>query len=192
METLVVIAHHRNQGYSRCKSQISDRFGSSPSRAFNGINCRCRAFQSGNGILPSPPRVFPSLASSPEPINPDIRSAPAKLSRRSSPITISPEPSRKVSAFSEEFSCSELWAGPTYSNSPPPSSLPIPKFSLLPKRSISFELHDLSSSFTLQPEAKSAPTSPTCDSRSSSPDFFLSTSFATENLRRILNLDHGS
>ncbi|KAG2297538.1 hypothetical protein Bca52824_044207 [Brassica carinata] len=35
------------------------------------------------------------------------------------------------------LSYSELWAGPTYSNSPPSTSVPIPKFSLRQRRTVS-------------------------------------------------------
>lgn len=168
METLVVVSHHRNH-----KSRISDRFGSSPTRGFKGISCR--TFESSAGVLPSPR----ACNRSPEPKSP---SGPlVKSSRlRSNPIAISPKPNAKSPSFDdEEFSYSELWAGPAYSNSPPPSSLPIPKFSLRQKRSVSLELPRPLSGIVLPPLAKSAPTSPTRDTFTS----------ATENLRRILQLD---
>ncbi|XP_008804952.1 uncharacterized protein LOC103718082 [Phoenix dactylifera] len=183
METLVVVAQHRNQYYSRDKSQISDRFGSSPSRGFKGINCR--AFQSGAGILPSPP-LFPSP---PEPTSPCFYSEPHKQNRRSKPVPIKSLSSPKGTTFNDDFSYSELWAGPAYSNSPPPSSLPIPKFSLRQKRSISLDLPVSPSGITLHPLSKSAPSSPGRDSSSSANGFFLNTATATENLRRILHLD---
>ena len=181
METLVVVAQHRNQYCSRSKSRGSNRFGSSPSRGFKGINCR--TFESGMGILPSPPSVFHSFNSCHDPQSPRFYSEPSKPSKRSNPIAISPEPTTKCPSFNdedaEEFSYSELWAGPTYSNSPPPSSLPIPKFSLRQKRSVSLDLPLPSSGIELPPVAKSAPPSPSRDSFTS----------ATENLRRILHLD---
>ncbi|EHA8591240.1 histone-lysine N-methyltransferase 2D [Cocos nucifera] len=183
METLVVVAQHRNQYYTRGKSQISDMFGAAPFRGFKGINCR--TFQSGAGILPPPP----SFPSAPEPRSPCFYSEPPKQSRRSKPILISPSTSPKRASFHDELSYSELWAGPAYSNSPPPSSLPIPKFSLRQKRSISLELPGPPSEITLHPLSKSAPSSPTRKSGSSDDDFFLSTTTATENLRRILHLD---
>lgn len=178
MATLVVVAQHRNHGYSRSKAQLTDRFGSSPSRGFNRINCR--TFQSGHGSFPTSPPFFPSYAHTMESKNPAFSSEPPKLRRSSSPIAIIQKQSPKPSNFSGELSCSELWAGPTYSISPPPSSLPIPKFSRPQKHSISLHLPVLRS--------KSAPSSPIRASRSPSPDFFTTTS-ATENLRRILNLD---
>ncbi|WVZ05105.1 hypothetical protein V8G54_018451 [Vigna mungo] len=53
METLFVVEQHKNQYYSRSKSQGHARFGGSPSRGFRDINCR--TFESGRtGILPSP------------------------------------------------------------------------------------------------------------------------------------------
>ncbi|XP_010932769.1 uncharacterized protein [Elaeis guineensis] len=183
METLVVVAQHRNQYYSSGKSQISDRFGASPSRGFQGINCR--TFQSDAGILPPPL----SFSSPPEPRSPCFYSEPPKQSRRSKPIPISPSPFPKGASLHDELSYAELWAGPAYSNSPPPSSLPIPKFSLRQKRSISLELPGPPSEITLHPLSKSAPSSPTRKSGSSDDDFFLSTTAATENLRRILHLD---
>ncbi|MCL7039093.1 hypothetical protein MKW94_006705 [Papaver nudicaule] len=61
------------------------------------------------------------------------------------------------------FPSPELWAGPSYSNSPPPSSLPLPRFSLGLKRSVS--LPATSSSDVkidmIHQFSKSAPPSPT-------------------------------
>ncbi|KAK8963980.1 hypothetical protein KSP40_PGU016827 [Platanthera guangdongensis] len=168
METLVVVSQHRNQAYRRGKAQIYGRFDASPSLGFKEINCR--TFQSSIGLLPSPPRVFPSYGSTLDPNFSGCRSEPPKMSRKTNPITISPD----------DLCCSELWAGPAYSNSPRPSSLPIPKFSLRQKRSVSLDLPGLELEDTvLPPEAKSAPSSSPRDS-SVSP---------SENLRRILNLD---
>jgi len=180
METLVVVPHNRNQYCSGSKSRGTNRFGSSPSRGFKEINCR--TFESGGGILPSPPSVFHSFNGCHEPRSAGFYSEPPKPSKRSNPIAISLKPTTKGPSFDEdieEFSYSELWAGPAYSNSPPPSSLPIPKFSLCQKRSVSLDLPLPSSGIELPPVAKSAPPSPTRDSFSS----------ATENLRRILHLD---
>ncbi|PKA64976.1 hypothetical protein AXF42_Ash011578 [Apostasia shenzhenica] len=188
MEALVFIRDHRNQGYSRRKLQKSDRFSSSsPSRGFSGIYCRTSEL--GSATDPCPPTVAPSFASFPDPRSTGFRSESSKASRKSNPIAICPKPLPQCSSFSEDHSCSELWAGPAYSNSPPPSSLPIPKFSLRQKRSISLDLPSSTSGIKVQIGAKSAPASPTRDSHSSSPDFSLSTASATENLRRILNLD---
>ncbi|KAI0501233.1 hypothetical protein KFK09_016176 [Dendrobium nobile] len=191
METLVVMAQHRNQACRRSKAHISDGFEISPSSGFKGINCR--TFQSGSGILPSPAPVLPSYSNALELKSSGIRSETPKPTGKSNPITISPKSSLKFSVFCDEISCSELWAGPTYSNSPPPSSLPIPKFSLRPKRSVSLDLPDLGSDTELKPEAKSAPASPGRDSPlSHANDFFYCTASATQNLRRILNLDLGN
>lgn len=180
METLVLVAQHRNQYYTtRSKSRVSNRFGSSASRGFRGINCR--SFESNTGILPSPRSVAPSFNSH-EPKSPHVYSEPPKPSKRSNPISISPKPTTKGPIFNddtEELAYSELWAGPAYSNSPPPSSLPIPKFSLRQKRTVSLELPLPSSGIELPPVAKSAPPSPSRECFSS----------ATENLRRILHLD---
>lgn len=162
-----MVSQHRNQCYSRSKPHI----GSSPSRGFKGINCR--TFQSGAGNHPSPRYISPSEANSP-----CIYSEPPK---RSSPIPISPK--TPPAAFSDELSYTELWAGPAYSKSPPPSSLPIPKFSL--RQKLPAPLPGLA----LYPVTNSAPPSPTRESCSSDHDFFLNTASATQNLRRILHLD---
>nr|GEW62230.1 hypothetical protein [Tanacetum cinerariifolium] len=92
-----------------------------------------------------------------------------------------------------EFFCSELWAGPAYSTSPPPSSLPIPNFSIKPKRTVSLDLHTVSASDVdlLASLSKSEPTSPTSGGRKGSEMEFVNGSddSATKTLRRILNLD---
>lgn len=169
-----MVAQHRNQCYGRSKTRIFDRFSSSPpSRGFKGRNCR--SFESGARILTSP---FP-FHDSPEPKSPCEQ---PKSSKRSSPIAISPKTITKEPSFYnvEEFCYySELWAGPAYTNSPPPSSLPIPKFSLRQKRSVSLELPLPLPEIVLLPLARSSPSSPASDKFSS----------ATENLRRILQLD---
>ncbi|ONK76798.1 uncharacterized protein A4U43_C03F32280 [Asparagus officinalis] len=202
METLVVVAEHRNQYYSRSKSRVSNHFGSSPSRGFKGINCR--TFETGVGILPPPHAISPSSNYNNfyEPQSPCFYAEPPKSSKRSNPIAICPKYTDREPCFNddirsnpispksltkgpsfnddiEEFAYSELWAGPAYSNSPPPSSLPIPKFSLRQKRSVSLELPLPSLGIELPPIAKSAPSTPSRESFSS----------ATENLRRILHLD---
>ncbi|KAL2935552.1 Transcription factor SOX-5 [Bienertia sinuspersici] len=205
METLVVVAQHRNQYYSgRGKSNSSMRFGSSPTGGFRDVNCR--AFESGIGLLPSPFKGYGTPVMnrgfvSPKPQTPCGKSVgksksedvkPSKKSVRSSPIPINlkVEDKKTVKTPSREsLSFSELWAGPAYSNSPPPSSLPMPKFSLKPKRTVSLELPALESDVSLQPMAKSAPASPTRESARSSLSFLNDDDSATKTLRRILNLD---
>ncbi|KAL0911866.1 hypothetical protein M5K25_017795 [Dendrobium thyrsiflorum] len=179
METLVEVAQHRNHGCPSSFAQLTERVASSPSRKFNGFNCW--TFQSGHYSFPTSPSYHRSYAHTSASKSSVFRSEPPKLSRRHSLIAIISKKSPKISTFCEDLSCSELWAGPTYSISPPPSSLPIPKFSLPQKHRISLDLP--------VSRSKSAPASPIGDSRSSSPDFFFSTASATENLRRILNLD---
>ena len=166
-------SRHRNESYGRKRSPISDRFSRSPSRGFKGINCR--TFESGvsAGILPSPPPSFTG------PVNSHHNH------KHSSPIPIAAKWSPK---HRDDASSSELWAGPAYCNSPPPSSLPIPTFSLRQKRSVSLDLPS-QPTIVLRPTAKSAPSSPTKVASSPESDFFFSTAFATQNLRRILNLD---
>ncbi|URE06032.1 hypothetical protein MUK42_20966 [Musa troglodytarum] len=189
MDTLVVVAQHRNQCFGRSRSQLSDRFGSSPSRTFRGINCR--SFQSGADILCSTPSRVSSFNSHPAPKSPCFYSEPPKRSRRSKPIPINPPPAPKGDIFKGDSSYSELWAGPAYSNSPPPSSLPIPRFSLRQKRSVSFELPIRKPEVSLRSMSKSAPSSPTRESTSSAKDTltYTATVSATETLRRILHLD---
>ncbi|RCV46451.1 hypothetical protein SEVIR_9G537400v4 [Setaria viridis] len=186
METLVISEQrghqlHHAPGRRKKASSASPHFSSpQPVRGFQAGNCR--AFHSGItiGILPSPPA--PGVArtrSSPEPKTPKQQLRHGK--KRSRAISISPStspPSRP-----------ELWAGPAFSNSPPPSSLPIPKFSLHQKRSVSLEFPpaDRSDEEEVPVHAKSAPSSPTA---SSAVSFFSGNdaAIATENLRRILHL----
>ncbi|KAF6138160.1 hypothetical protein GIB67_033574 [Kingdonia uniflora] len=194
METLVVVTPHQSQYYSRRKSQIGDRFGGSPSIGFREINCRY--FQSESvGILPNPFKAC-SNGNCFSPKTPPTSSNSVVGSKTcngevSKPIPISP--TKLFDDFNNgvdddlSFYYSELWAGPTYSNSPPPSSLPIPKFSLRQKRSVSLELPVAVavSGIKMHPISKSAPSSPT-QSFMSSPSSFAS---ATKDLRRILHLE---
>ncbi|EXB22127.1 hypothetical protein L484_002441 [Morus notabilis] len=202
METLMVVAEHRNQYCSRVKSQGPGRFWSSPSRDFQGINCR--SFQSAAGILPSPLKadttpVSKRACSSPKTPSPCVGSASesktlSRTTAKSAPIAIDFKGPNRRKYFSDEvcdegLSFSELWAGPAYSNSPPPSSLPIPKFSVRPKRTVSLELPGLGPDVEMHPIAKSAPASPTRGHSPFTKDIFQSADSATETLRRILNLD---
>ncbi|XVE73109.1 hypothetical protein DITRI_Ditri11bG0091200 [Diplodiscus trichospermus] len=205
METLVVVAQHRNQYGGRVKPHGPARFGSSPSRNFRGINCR--TFQSGAGLLPTPfkcnstsktklPSSPPSssLSSSLKTPSPLTDATHSKTTRKSSPIPINNKTLRNDKSFNDEISgegflYSELWAGPAYSNSPPPSSLPIPKFSLRVKRTVSLDLPTADPVVDVQPTAKSAPASPTKELSPSVAELFRSADSATKTLRRILNLD---
>ncbi|XP_026435347.1 uncharacterized protein LOC113333070 [Papaver somniferum] len=213
METLV-IAQHRSQYYggssSRSYQGSSDGFGgsSSPSSSgcFRGINCRT-FHQSGGGvggsagILPTPspfksfnPDFHQSFSSPKTPKsvkNPNFDEE-TKFTSSSPPITISCIKDRHFS--SDDFTCcSELWAGPAYSNSPPPSSLPLPKFSLRPKRSVSLPVSSSDEKIEMIHQfAKSAPPSPTRElAKLDKNDIFESIDFATKDLCRILNLDIG-
>ncbi|CAO2826452.1 unnamed protein product [Amaranthus hypochondriacus] len=203
METLVAVAQHRHQYYSgRGKNHSIMRFGSSPSGGFRDINCR--TFESGIGLLPSPYKAYGSPVMnrgfvSPKSPSPCAKSVgkskiedvkPVKKNVMSSPIPINLKvDSRKETPSKESLSFSERWAGPAYSNSPPPSSLPIPKFSVKPKRTVSLELPALESDLNLQPMPKSAPASPTRESSRSPFSFLHDDDSATKTLRRILNLD---
>ncbi|KAK6120073.1 hypothetical protein DH2020_046203 [Rehmannia glutinosa] len=197
METLVVVSHHRNHqqyysrnhGYSPSKF---DSFGSETSGNFPGINCR--TFQSGAGLLPTPLKSFSTPvaenALSPKTPSPSFNENQNGSKRNAKSSTI-PIPI-KFNLDSKEggFPFSERWAGPTYSYSPPPSSLPLPKFSLKPKRTVSLDLPTLASEIDMHPIAKSAPASPTRGFSPSPSDLFDSADSATKTLRRILNLDN--
>lgn len=208
METLVVVPQHRNQYYSRSKDRGHGGFGSPASRNFREINCR--TFQSGAGILPTPlkacttpvtkredcttpvsKRDYSSSPKTPSPAakNQSEDGKPSIRTARSSPIPIDIKSFNNGKSFNDDLSYSERWAGPAYSNSPPPSSLPIPKFSVKPKRSVSLELSGSASNFKIHPIAKSAPTSPTRESYLSPRDFPFAPDSATKTLRRILNLE---
>lgn len=194
-----MVAQHRNQYYSRSKPSGPAQFGSSPSGDFRGINCR--SYQSGAGILPTPLKACStpvtkqcfssSLPNTPSPIHSDSNTH-SKTTVKTAPININAKACKKERAFSEDV-FSELWAGPTYSNSPPPSSLPIPKFSIRPKRTVSLDLPCSAPEMikTHHPVAKSAPPSPTREynNYNSTRDIFRSADSATKTLRRILNLD---
>ncbi|PKI56534.1 uncharacterized protein LOC116188361 [Punica granatum] len=204
METLVVVAAQPKHQYypTESRSEGLARFNSSPPNKLQEINCR--TFHAADGILPTPLRAStipvtkqtpPSATPATPPSAEPGRSKPA---RRSSPIPISAKPicCEKFSDegfFDGSLSFSERWAGPTYSNSPPPSSLPIPKFLQLPKRTKSLDLPSLASDddVSVHPISKSAPASPV---RGFSPplaskDLFRSADSATKTLRRILNLE---
>ncbi|KAK9160945.1 hypothetical protein Syun_007286 [Stephania yunnanensis] len=171
MEALVVLGQYRNQYHHKSKN-------CSPS-GLREINCRF--FQSDSGIRPNQFRT--SVGE-----NPNQFCSPQKTLKtqkgKSNAIPIA----CKDGSLINEFALGELWAGPAYANSPPPSSLPIPKFSLRQKRSTSFELPSSSPVETMRTFAKSAPPSPgrgdCCASKS-----FLSVVSATKDLRRILHLD---
>ncbi|CAL0300592.1 unnamed protein product [Lupinus luteus] len=188
METLVLVEQHKNQYYnSRSKSRGHARFGSSPSKDFRGINCR--TFQTRTSILPFPLN-FPSSPKSPSLNTPANNKTFGKNTPVTTPIPINGKAFRNETNFNEDVLLSELWAGPTYSNSPPPSSLPIPKFSVRPKRTVSLELLGSSSpEIKMRPVAKSAPPSPGREHSSSASDLFVNADSATETLRHILNLN---
>ncbi|KAL6649258.1 hypothetical protein ACP70R_013482 [Stipagrostis hirtigluma subsp. patula] len=189
METLVISdqrSHHHYNHYSgrRKKAPAAASHFSSPQsmRGFQAVNCRASHSGITIGILPSPPPQVARTRSSPEPKTPKQQLRHGK--KRSRAISISPSTSPPPRP--------ELWAGPGFCNSPPPSSLPIPKFSLHQKRSVSLEFPpgDRSDEEEVPVHAKSAPSSPTAGSGAS---LFSDsdTAIATENLRRILHLELG-
>lgn len=196
METLFVVEqHNKNQYYNRSKSQGHARFGGSPSRGFRDINCR--TFESGRtGILPTPLKSHHGSPKTP-PNSDNKMVGKVKVTPKSTPIPINGKAYRKEE--SEDVPngggllLSELWAGPTYSNSPPPSSLPIPKFSVWPKRTVSLDLPGSSSpEIEMHPVAKSAPSSPSrerLDLPFTRDLFDDNADSATKTLCRILNLN---
>ncbi|KAM3373702.1 hypothetical protein P3S68_012416 [Capsicum galapagoense] len=212
---MIFVAQHRNQYHGRSRAHGPARFGSygsPPSGGFREVNCR--AFESRAGLFQTQSKsvkkpvnkrassgfLSPQKRSplTPLPVNTlKFYSEDQKKSRkpgRSNTITIpfnlkGDVGSRNENSLSDEFPFSELWAGPAYSNSPPPSSLPMPKLSLRPKRAASLEFPVSASDIDLRPFAKSAPATPTRE-RSPSPGIvFDSIDFATETLRRMLNLE---
>lgn len=200
METLVLVAQHRNHYNRSSNFHLPNRVVSSTTRGFKDINCR--TFRSGSGILPTPfkscnnsslnKKAFSSPVNhnSVVPYN-EKEEKPLKNNGRSNPIPINFKSFSKVNTFDEGLSDSKLWAGPAYSNSPPPSSLPIPKFTLKQERSDSLEFPILTSDIKKQPISKSAPTSPKRDQFHCPSHFLLRNEAATKDLRRILHLDIG-
>lgn len=113
------------------------------------------------------------------------------------------------SGFASPVFESEKWAGPAYSNSPPPSSLPFPKFYMQQMRSIAMDLIDANQCSNIVEDMDSSPVSPSEEkvhsalpvapeksqptfaavrSCSNSFQFGVDTS-ATQDLRRLLGLD---
>lgn len=193
-ETLVV-SLDRDQCYSKSKAGNGHprfrSFGSPPCRGgFRDIDFG--NFQPTGGILPTPIKIyatpFTKQGFSPKTPSPSVNeSKPMTKSAKSSSVPIP----ININADFNEMSYSERWAGPTYSNSPPPSSLPIPKFSSRPKRTVSLDLPSSSAPrFNFFSTAKSAPASPTRDHDGLfSGNLDNSDEYATKTLRRILNLD---
>ncbi|XP_071696493.1 uncharacterized protein [Rutidosis leptorrhynchoides] len=206
METLVVYAQQEqfNNSYTNGRRNHHD--------SFRDINCR--TFQSGSGLLPNPvkPRSSPvtkhSLSNSspktPSSNNLKKHVSDQKIRRitKSKSVPLPLDVKQKsdglnLNLMNDDYFYSELWAGPAYSNSPPPSSLPMPNFSIKPKRTVSLELPLVSVSDICLLTPKSAPPSPTRGhgySKSFRKDLFKSDDdnddeFATKTLRRILNLD---
>ncbi|KAI3449657.1 hypothetical protein Pfo_006322 [Paulownia fortunei] len=132
METLVVVAHHRNhhQYYGRNRGYSPTKFGSfgSPhSASFRGINCR--TFQSGEGLLPTPfkscstatpvtTKAF-SASLSPKTPSPSLNENQKFSKRIARSSTIGIPIKIQFENKEGEFHFSERWAGPAYSNSPP-------------------------------------------------------------------------
>lgn len=192
-----MVPQHRNQYYGRNGCYVHDRYGS-PNGGFRDFNCR---FLAREGILSTP--LKPCYVASADKMTPSPKprkqfKAHSEGEKRlrnngtSVAIPISLKLGNLEKSFSDDLSYAELFAGPVYSNSPPPSSLPIPKFSLRQKRSVSLELPVKEYGLKIHHVAKSAPSSPRGGSCHSREDFFRSTAsdaLATKDLRRILNLD---
>lgn len=195
----IVVEHHRNHhhydGRNRRNGPAKFRsFGSAPRSNIHGINCR--SYQSGVGLLPTPLRTRSSttpvsnksFAASPK--TPSLSDNENHKGLKRSSSSMNPTPIKiNFDSRDDELSFFERWAGPAYSNSPPPSSLPMPKFSMRPKRSVSLDLPRSDTKYDFRPVAKSAPASPTRDRSPSPSDLFDTSDSATKTLRRILNLD---
>lgn len=189
-----------------CEKNRDRGHGSSSCRVFRDIS---RNFQSGDGILPTPEiktcktpvgklgsRFSPSLGfnktTSAEGNSSNRKSKGLSLKKGSSvPLKIKVDSDKENYLYCKKLSYSERWAGPAYSNSPPPSSLPMPKFSVPSKRSVSLELACLESEIHLHPTSRSAPPSPKREHGNSARNVFHSVDYAsaTKDLCRILNLD---
>ncbi|XAR61190.1 hypothetical protein NMG60_11034823 [Bertholletia excelsa] len=187
-QDLTFISNPKERSSGR-SSERCGSFGSPPSRGFNDISCR--TFHSGEGILGTSLKTctIPVIkrAFSLKPQSPSVSSRSS--STVANPINIKANANTKRS-FSDEFPFYKLWAGPEYSNSPPPSSMPLPKFSLRTKRTVSLDLPASSAAdINIHTMAKSSPSSPARDLNTSFRDIFHGADSATENLRRILNLD---
>ncbi|XP_076904229.1 uncharacterized protein LOC143559589 [Bidens hawaiensis] len=198
METLVVISQ-QDQFHTRPRARNHHH-----SLGFRDTNCR--TFQSGSGgLLRSPQKacsppiteqLLPNSPKTPASANVKKHDQNSKNSKRITKSSLVPinvkSGNFRDSLNGDNFFYSELWAGPAYSNSPPPSSLPIPKFSIMPKRTVSLELPSVTGEIDLLTHfAKSAPPSPTREHHKGfRRDVFDGEyEFATKTLRRILNLD---
>ncbi|XP_038899008.1 uncharacterized protein LOC120086432 [Benincasa hispida] len=185
METLVIVEQYRDEFCYRVKTLESGRFGNLTIKDHNRLS-----FQPGTGFRP-PPLEISSIPvycfSSPKTPPPSAATIPI-----SGEICVNESIDFDEHCCYKRISFPELWAGPTYSNSPPASSLPIPKFSIRGNRTVSLEL-PTNSVEKIHPIVKSAPPSPTRGyTHPSSREPFHGADSATRTLRRILNLDVNS
>ncbi|TMX04516.1 hypothetical protein EJD97_007844 [Solanum chilense] len=213
---MIVVPQHRDQNYLESRAHGPTRFGSfgsPPSGGFMEVNCR--AFESRAGLYHTQsksckkPVIKRALSGSLSPkTRPPLTSLPVNTVKSHSEdqkksgktarncmvsipfnlkVDVGP---RNEDSLNDELPFSELWAGPAYSNSPPPSSLPMPKFFLRPKRNASLELPTSACDIHLRrPIAKSAPASPTRESSLSPGIVYDNTDSVTQTLRRMLNLE---
>lgn len=210
---MIFVPQHQNQNYGRSKAHGPARFGSPPSGGFREVNCR--SFESRAGLFQThsksckkpvikqaflgslSPKMRSPLTSLPvnavkRPYSEDQKKSrkPSRNSMIAIPFNLKVDVgSRNENSLKDEFPFSELWAGPAYSNSPPPSSLPMPKFSLRTKRNASLEFPTSTSDIDLRPIAKSAPASPTRERRLSPEIVYDGTDLVTQTLRCMLNLE---
>ncbi|KGN44798.1 uncharacterized protein LOC105436159 [Cucumis sativus] len=178
METLVIIEQYRDEFCHRIKPLESGRFGNLTIKDHNRFRFRPTPLEISS--IPvycfSSPKTPPSCA--PIPIN--------------EKNCVNESIDFDAHCCYKRLSFPELWAGPTYSNSPPASSLPIPKFSIRGNRTVSLEL-PTNSVEKIHPIVKSAPPSPTRGhTHPSSREPCHGADCATRTLRRILNLDVNS
>ncbi|XP_022150143.1 uncharacterized protein LOC111018396 [Momordica charantia] len=196
MEMLVIMEQYRDEFCSRVITLEPARFGNPPIKEARGKKNRF-SFRPTPLEISSIPVHRVSSA--------DFNNPPISTTARTAPIPINPPVCVSDSIDLDEQSCynykslsfPELWAGPTYSNSPPASSLPIPKFSIRQTRTVSLELppDSAAESVKIHPIVKSAPPSPTRGHKNhhinhhpSTREPFHGADSATRTLRRILNL----
>ncbi|XP_022953295.1 uncharacterized protein LOC111455884 [Cucurbita moschata] len=187
METLVIVEQYRDEFCYLAKTLESDRLG----------NLTIKEGKRKNQFRPNPLKISSIpvyLFSSPRtpPPSADYNCTPISTISRSAVISINREICRREESNEfdehccyERLSFPELWAGPTYSNSPPASSLPMPKFSMPGNRTVSLEFPTNSAAESVE---KIHPTWGRYTHPSTREPFHGADS-ATRTLRRILNLD---
>ncbi|KAG7025517.1 hypothetical protein SDJN02_12013, partial [Cucurbita argyrosperma subsp. argyrosperma] len=203
MKTLMIVEQYRYEFFTLFKNLGMSRLGNFTIKEDREENQNRLSNQSGTGFRPVPLEMssIPVCRPSSPKIQPpstDCNPKPISPTPRSDPIPISPEICDDFDehcCYNKSSSYPELWAGPTYSNSPPASSLPMPNFSIRRNIILSLQLPTGSTAQAIrrtQPIVKSAPPSPTRGHNhrpSSSRELFHGVDDATRTLKQILHLD---